>query len=368
MVSRNGPPRDRFVETALSAALILFLAAAGIWFLGARTMSVGAANFGLEVARDSLSFGEPFEQEDFAWTIRIANRAEEKRRIVKFETSCGCTSVVPDQLEIPPGESRDVTLHLSFSGITSRLEDSPVPFALALVPKLEMGEEVVSGAGWIVRGAVRCFVEVTPRSIAFDGGDAVVGTMARNGIAAVRPGRGVARVELASRPKGGFEVELTSVAGSAREYQLRITPRADLPVGRFSEGVQLRPVLDNGTSLPLLFVGLRGEKLPDIEATPSVVNFGLVQHGEQLERRIVLRSRQGNRILVRDASVDGKATMVTIEGNAATEWRDQEALRVRTRFTAYGATQDTVHVLADTEGGEVVRVTIPVAGYVRTAK
>src|ERR1022692_2800795 len=104
---------------------------------------------GLAVAPASLDFGLAWEDSSFHWPLPVENRTGEDVEITQFVPSCSCTSVQPDSLLIPAGQTRETTLTLDLTEEKLGSHDLTRDFEVRISPRLRERENVSLGA-WVI--------------------------------------------------------------------------------------------------------------------------------------------------------------------------------------------------------------------------
>lgn len=261
-------------------ASVLALAALGGALLGIGDLTGSLTGFSrdgsapsdaLVVSPESLDFGEAWAQDDFEWTVPIRNRSNTPILIQDLSTSCRCTSAEPRYLEIPPQATREVFLRLNLTPTSP--EEAAVAvrdFGVFLYPPIPGVPP--RQVRWHVHGRVRNQLTVSSRLVNFL---LVRGTPPSSQAVVVKSAKPLRNLAARSGV-GGAELHVQQTAAGDREceYQVNITPPADLPLGAFDFVVELVPELADGSSLPAMPLKVIGQVVEDSQAIPAAIVAG----------------------------------------------------------------------------------------------
>lgn len=338
--------------------VVAAVASGGFWLGILRHTSNG--NLGLVAREESLSFGEIWETADFAWTLTLENPTSEAVSIESLEASCGCTSPKPNQLTIAPGSSAEVRLKIDFAPRTNENPSAAISdFAVHVTPKFRRGEAKLAGKGWSVHGRVRRALRPSERSIVFGRTSQLVqgGQMPSETVTAtaLQPLR---RVEASCDPPLlSTAVERADADGL---FQIRVTPRPNLPPGLFRPTVYLRPVTLEGERLPAIVVNVEGEILAPVIAIPDRVDFGRHEVGDTAGALVHLESPLGKSFRVDRVEVDDASD----EPLRASDYDGRDrSLRLEKRFTRTGSYKAKARLSLHAEEGTPFELVLPIRGY-----
>lgn len=304
----------------------------------------------------NLDFGEVWEQQRFPWTIAIANPSDTPAEIVRFGGSCGCFKFEPEALTVPARGTAEVKLSID-------LRDKPnappskgrKDFEGVILPAVKRGQLTQ----WTLRGVVKKALIAEPA--AFNFGDSLIQgePFPTRQIAAV-PQLPLRAIRAEVDPAYAGTVTVTPPHLSSPDYRVEFTPRADLPLGLIRGEVRLAVEAANGEPLPGMVVPVNGCVCQSIRSEPAGVILGAVEAGVSVERRLVLRSRDGKPFTVTNLTTDVEGLRVEdVPGPSDSVW----TLRVEYRFQKAGQIQGSVTARVRHGAKAEYDIRVPVIAY-----
>lgn len=252
------------------------------------------------LAADRLNFGDAWEQHSFRWTVPVTNSGTRSVRIDEIEGSCDCTAIAPQEFELAPGETQELSLTINLSQSDWRDDEQARSFETTLRPRL--GAEVnAANPVWVVRGHVlRNPISASPAVIDF-GNELIAGTpfSSRESVISLAPGNHFARMEASCVPPDAGRAVLDLIDGEPRRYRLSVTPGETLGRGRFTFSVLISARDETEGRGPVLDLKAVGTVQGDIVAQPEKVRFGARPVGSAGVDQVVLFSHQGRPLKVR---------------------------------------------------------------------
>jgi hypothetical protein len=228
--------------------------------------------------------------EDYQWQLPIRNISSRPVEVVEFKSDCGCTSIRPQSLVIPPGGTSNVDLVLDTSGKWKHGEvDRPHDFSVVVLAIL--GGNDGAHARWRVKGRVRRPLAFSPPEVLY-GETFVHGDRLPEKKVLVRATEGVERltvdcdwpcVRVASRPRD---------AQSNGWFELTVSPTDQpLPLGGFEIDVRVAGVRAENERLPSVPLRLAGLVVPEIYAVPDTLRLRSNSESAPVAADVVLQSR-----------------------------------------------------------------------------
>lgn len=277
--------------TFVGGLILCILAGVSLWLgLGRGGNVVDGDSFPLVVDGRDLDFGEALMAEDFHWQLPIRNISSRPVEIVEFKSDCGCTSIKPHSLVIPPGRTSKVDLVLDTSGKWKHGEvDRSHGFSVVVLAML--GGNELSHARWQVKGRVRRPLAFSPPAVLY-GETLIHGEHLPEKKVLVRAKEGVEQlavdcdwpcVRVASRHRD---------AQSNGWFELTVSPGDQpLPLGRFEIDVRVAGVQAENERLPGVLLRLAGLVVPEIYAVPDTIRLRSDPLGDPVAADVVLQSR-----------------------------------------------------------------------------
>jgi hypothetical protein len=259
-------------------AILFAVAGVGAYFAGVvaadglavRQVPRPTAN-GLSVDPAALDLGEVWEHPRHVVRLTVRNDATTPRVVEKFAGSCGCTTIEPLSLTLPPGGSADLTVTIDLTQRPSHhLGLARRPLAVQVQPVF--AGDFRASDGWTLTGAVRHYASAETTRLGFLDGCVHRGP-ARSRKVLIAAHQRLDRVEAEADPaSAAVRVE---PAGTDR-YAVVVTPNPRMPSGPFRFPVAVRAVTPDGLAHPVGSIEVRGEMHPPVRVSPRTALVGEV--------------------------------------------------------------------------------------------
>lgn len=226
---------------------------------------------GLYVDPAALDLGEVWEHPQHVIRFKVVNDSGTSKVVERFAGSCGCTTIEPQGLTLPPGGSAELTATIDLT------ERSPQLLGVARRPLRVEVQPVFAGdlgptPGWTLTGAVLARVGLDVKQLIFLD-NCVHGGAPRSRRFHVTAHLPLDRVEAEADPaNAAVRVE---PAGEGR-YAVVVAPNPALPAGPFKFPVAVRAVTPDGVAHPAATVEVSGEMHPAVQVFPRTVFVGEV--------------------------------------------------------------------------------------------
>lgn len=301
-------------RTALSSILVL-IGCLGGYYMGAFAAGLTQGSVqpkldavsGLAIDPRSLDLGELWETPNHTLTLEMRNVSAEERTIVDFSGSCGCLTIEPRKLTIPPSQTAELAVTLD---LTHRL---PYQVGLAQWPVSVKFNPVFQGdfsstPGWEIKALVRSRVSLDCTQIPFMDQCTHLGPSVARKVRA-RAHVPVERLKVSALPNMA-NVRVEAVHGSPDEYQIVVSPNPRLPVGPFSFDVEVRAVTLDGEVHRCASIEASGEMQPSLGVFPRLILLGEHSLSDQAEADISVRLPAAN-WKIDQVATDSPNTLVT---------------------------------------------------------
>ncbi len=212
---------------------------------GALAPATAARGPFLRLSEREVDFGTVDQLQQVHHALTLSNEGDAPLRILKVETSCGCTVAVPSDSIVPPG--RQVTLDVAFS---TRDYEGPQEKDIVLKTNDPAEPKIVIP----VRADVRALIRLSQDKVDFD---------------RIPSGETPSeKVRVAADKADGLAV--TSISGGEKFFETAMTPestpkeevvwltvkiRRDAPIGIFREVVSFRTKRPKGGTTKILVTG-----------------------------------------------------------------------------------------------------------------
>lgn len=258
----------------------------------------------LFVSLSSLDFGEAWETDDHLVKLPIKNLSTQELTIVDFVTSCDCSKIEPKTLTIPPGQSREILVHLNFKAKLVKDRSAAIrDFQAVLEPVLKSSDHSSKPQRWIIRGRVRVPLSWEAAQLKFgQHSERSQPLLPRTiTITALTP---LSKLT-ATTTSLQFEAKVAPVPETPGCYQLTLSPKTILARASYHFEVLLNAEREGGERLPVnkLPVGL--SIVGDLQASPHVILLGAKSAGELAEDCVTLASLTGQTFEVMKVSTEG---------------------------------------------------------------
>jgi hypothetical protein len=270
-------------------------------------------NSGLIIEDQFLDLQTVWEDSSFRWKLPIRNVSGEPIEIEGFSTSCTC--LVPDRqgFILQPRQEREVELVLDLTKLFHKKTSNQVPLEVLVAPLVK--GKAAKNAGWKLKGTARRLLDVLPSRIEFPDG-LITGrsfTPLKATVVAAVPMR-----DLVVKSAPAQVSVAVQKRKNGNEFELLVTPGAQLPVGRFEGKLVLQPLPTNQEerALPEKIVDVAGLVHAEVEALPSSIAFGAQALGEKVSKTFRLVSRTGERFELHRWTIEGpsaSSSKITLE-------------------------------------------------------
>jgi hypothetical protein len=156
-----------------------------------------------------------------------------------------------------------------------------------------------------------------------------------------------------------FLVTVERLRTGTEGYAIHVGPRKTLPVGPFRESLRIVPCLGGGKELPALVLPVDGEILPDIQASPPSLAFGVQALGADVRESFTLTSRTGSAFAVRSIQASGEGVSVSQRADPA----GGVAYVVRQKVLKPGDRRGEISLEVRAADGVTEKVTVEVIYY-----
>lgn len=209
--------------------------------------------------------------------FRLTNKTTQPVHISGLRVSCGCVTAVALEHHLPPGKSTaiqvvmDTRRFYGFKSVTVY-----VTFDQPQVDEVRL---------WVQANS-RDDLMVTPEILAL--GQHKRGTTPSGSVTVTFYGNDQWRITGVQKESNYLQPELKEVRRQGVEvvYQLTVTVRQDVPVGRWYSDLWL---LTNNPALPKVRIPLTVEIQSALSVSPQTVQLGQVKIGTEAERRVLVR-------------------------------------------------------------------------------
>lgn len=249
---------------------------------------------------DRLDFGDAWEQRAFRWTVPVTNLGTRALHIEEVQGDCDCTAIVPQNFELAPGATQELTLTIDLTQSDWAEDEQARSFESMLKPRLAPEANSESPV-WLIRGRVqRNPISASPPLIDF-GNELIVGMPfpSRDSIISLAAGNHLTGIEARCVPPEAGRAVLDALDGEPGRYRLKVTPAESLGRGRFSFSVLISALEPAVPRSPVLDVNVVGTVQGDIVAQPDRVMFGARAVGGVGVDYVLLFSHEGRPLRVR---------------------------------------------------------------------
>lgn len=338
----------------VSVAAIFGLALLSAFWLGLQSPPSAA-----RLSASSLDFGDAWAAPDFQWVITLTNPGRQDVNITHFQSTCRCTSITPQAVVIPAGESAPITLHLDLTSTGPQDITTPVrPFEVSITATVS-GSGVIQGP-WVVNGVVRPPFVASQQEVRF-AQLLVHGEPLASSSVTIRPSTKAHRVHASCQPA----LATTAIRALQDEtFTLEVTPSASLPVGAFSIPVTISIDDESGQQLPSCAIFARGEIVSDIYALPSTIDYSIVAPNTRTSQSITLQTHLGTEFRV----VDSESEDSNLQARSLEEpiFATRHHVEVSGTVSHQGSYRSGISLSIETKDGQRRTLQVPVRGYVVT--
>jgi hypothetical protein len=308
----------------------------------------------LEVAAADLELGQTWTKAGLNHKLPIHNPTSNPISVVRFETSCHCTAIIPAQITIPPGAIRIVHAEIDLTGRQSRtLSGNGTNVQIDITA---VSSEQANNITWRLSGVARRPFQLFPARLelplckkweAF-----------RDGQALIRLAPGITNLEASCNPQFG-SVEVCPVSpGGGNDLNLIVHPNNSLPVGPFAFDVNFTITTDEGERFQSDILPVQGMVVEKFEALPSDVRFHATSVGALLEQRVIVRSRTNEMFSVQSITTMSEDLDVSCPLDTSSHLH---TLTFKQSITAEGSQSRVVELLLHDVDGKLHQLKIQVS-------
>ncbi|MGH7129632.1 MAG: hypothetical protein ACREIV_13765, partial [Planctomycetaceae bacterium] len=279
--------------TLMVTGLVLLTVGMGAVWVGLKRWNQFARIEGsrLTVSAERRDFGEVWSQPAFRWTLPIHNPTGEAVHVKQFTATCECTSVKPESLVIPPGETRNAELTLDLRPKTMH-ETTAAVYGFEVNVGARAGK---ASESWTIHGRVRRNPVAVSAQVVDFGNDLVVATSfnSRTVIVSVPESGELSDLRAECVPADAGWVHLDRLDGQPGRYRLDITPAETHGRGRFAFLIRLSARHESFSPGPTREIAVIGTVQGAIQAEPATLMFGARPVGESAVDHVLLFSHDG---------------------------------------------------------------------------
>jgi hypothetical protein len=246
--------------------------------------------------KDGLThdFGTVAHGAELFHRFTITNIYAVRMEITNVSSGCGCVTATPAKRVLEPREATTLDVSMDARRFTG---------AKTVAIRVSVGPEYVSTAELKVTANSRADVVFNPGQVSF--GSVTSGQGAVQTVDVEYAGTLNWKVSEAVVGKD-LPLEATVAEWYRRPgqvgYKVKVTLKADAPVGALKEFVYLQTNDPSAAAAPLL---VEAQVQPALTVTPQALGLGAVKAGEALTRRVVVRGGKPFKVLGVDGVGDG---------------------------------------------------------------
>jgi len=269
---------SHFLRSLLIACTLLFLG-------GFPNVSLGAEWAEKLFKEKKHDFGTVSRNAKAEYAFVLENCFEEDVHIASVRSSCGCTKPVITKDTIKSSEKGEILAQFntrSFLGLKSA--------AITVV----IDQPYYAEVNLLVMGKIRSDIVVEPGEVNF--ADVDVGTSKTIDIKISYAGRKDWAIKDVRGDTNHLEVRLDPATRLANmtTYTMHVKLKDSTPVGDFHEGII---VVTNDSREDHFTLPVIAKVVPPVSITPRLVSVGDVKSGQQIQQRLMLRSKKPFRVL-----------------------------------------------------------------------
>ena len=210
--------------------------------------SSGADARPLVIAESCLNFGQVWEQPSFKWLLHLENQTDEELDIVRFNSSCACTSIRPASLIIHPRQTEEIELTIDLTSKSSKKRDilaTTEDFAVNIQPSIQEISGLKILDSWEIKGKVKRVLDLDKGFVDFGQFSERLQFLAPRSVK-VTSHTPLAGLVVASRSEF-FQVATNKLAATDKvAYELVVSPMGNLPIGSYRTMLEVTAHLADG--------------------------------------------------------------------------------------------------------------------------
>jgi hypothetical protein len=233
----------------------------------------------------SHDFGTVAKGSEAEYRFTIKNLYEEDLRIVKIESSCGCTTTRVSKRDLKTFETAEIVADFNTRDYQGH-RSATLTVTVQCVSQAEVQLRVT--------GFIRGDVVTQPGIIDF--GSIDQGTSAQQKLHVAYAGRDDWRILDAKTADPWYEVEMSETArgGGRVEYDLVVRLKAEAPIGYVKDKLIL---VTNDAQAREFPVDMHGRVTSDITISPTKLFIGVVHPGQKVTKNLVVRGKKPFKIV-----------------------------------------------------------------------
>lgn len=346
--------RNAFRKVLFVSATVTVLATPWFWLWATRASQGMTETIG--VTESDLALGTLWATSEYEHSVEVRNQTTDVVHLDRIQASCGCSKISPERLSLKPGERKTLQLILDLN--SGAMHSEPVSEFQVNLSAIVRGART-HRATWPIRGTIQKAVRIPVGGIKFIGAEEVISQKGAEGSIRIYSLRKLEGLRIYADDSLG-ETSLQEVEPGV--YTLTLTLPPLLPVGDFSGGIEVAPVLRGGQELPRLHIPVTGRVSPDVIALPEQLILPPAPVGAPVQRALALRSRAKKPFVVQAIESTGSAALIASHHDSAPRAEQQIELTVST--DGLGPNDGMLSLtLVYSEGGRPPTVNVPVSGY-----
>lgn len=241
----------------------------------------------LHVDATDLFLGDIKASSELTHSLTITNTSSRSVEISDFQTSCGCTAVIPPNITIPAKQAKRIDVAIDLA----TYREHAAPLSVRITPVASVDEHVIRQKPWIITGRVIAPCVLTARELSFVGAAGLEqGAPAMT--LAVRATVSSDEMSILAVPTDPRDiVEVKKVR--PEEFAIAVTPSSDRPLGAFSSTVTLLVMDGRGNTISSRELKIFGEIESSLNIFPKHVALGAQRVGSIVEQTFTLQDDIG---------------------------------------------------------------------------
>jgi len=298
----------------------------------------------LLITPESLILGEILENDSFIWPINFYNNTDETLHVDKFVTSCSCTTINPERIEISPRSFAtcyaNMNLMLNPTGVSSH-------------------EEVSIEVEPVLRGKARYRFSIAgkvQRVLVFDSQFIDFGSVREK-----EPLLKSLRVSSMHLLKG-VDVQCKSEEWSSstikefgsKAFIVNLSCKNKLPSGAFHSEIIIRPISADGVLGPGYKINVQGFVLPGFKMSPPGLIIGSKAVGMSVDESVSIVATTEKKMKILTAYADRSDTSICLSEKSSNNFT------VRQLISSEGRQRRTITISILTEDDEQRTIAFPI--------
>ncbi len=307
----------------------------------------------------AIDFGEKEEGEDAVCTFSFKNKGNETLILKATRTSCRCLVTKPSKVEIPEGESGELTATYDTLGANGFVDATILLFT---------NDHEAHQVKLTMTGKVKKPYVYEPRSLDF--GEAKTDEFPEKTIVVTKLTKREMEVSEVETSKPWLRASLIGTdVGNLQEglstgmYQLAVRIAGDAPIGRIREEVVVSLLMKSSKPIRQIKIPVKGYVQGDLAYEPKTIFWGNVGKGQVQRATITIKSNNGKPVEIKDFK--SKKGLVKIAGVDV----EETSVCIRIELNKNLDMDFVSDVIVVTTDSEVMpQIEIPVYARITTAK